>query len=718
MPALEIPADDTNAFTVINHEEEKHTVKHVPLPRIVNVVKPLQRDDSRTHVPSATKEQLTERMVSAVVPQTILDPKFTRALDFKLRRLKEKEILEANLRRPTRYRRRPGALANSNPNLTWKDQTPPKKTMSQSQPRIDIISNDGDRTKISPKFDKSPQISKSRTKVSGASEGDKPRFVTTVKSGQFLLPPPDVACLLGLETLYPPQEREKIVYSYANKPKAVTNKSKRSIPEKKETIPNGVPSGAPGLSNAKRTNVNAGDVFKGVRALMAGVAGVKHLLEEHDQVGSMATGATGTTGYSNLMHDKRVVRGSTFASHPHAAGKITASKWPTTGWMLEIHTHARAYTLALAHVQALAHAQALALALMHAQAHARTHIHFSFQPPGDGLESGAARAARTRRRALARRAALARLRPGTPPPAPGRRHHPIQTEYYLEELFEKGVEMEVGVQTDLFVDRPATPIYVPAKTGADAFTQIQPGDLFDFDLEVQPILEVLVGKTTEQALAEVAQEEELATLREQQRRYRELRDAELAERQRLQLRDERLNQEKERRVAEAREARVAGEEARARVAAATLVQGYVAELLPAVLAGLRDSGYLVRRVTRGVEEEFMPWLIKEVSLEIESIITSRDVIAEIVRDVVEARAELLGREQRDPQRASPPDSVTPPSAPTEEVSVIGERMSKFGRVMSRRGLRSGCRSRHFTLSDLAEAKGNVEDNVRITLSIN
>lgn len=68
--------------------------------------------------------------------------------------------------------------------------------------------------------------------------------------------------------------------------------------------------------------------------------------------------------------------------------------------------------------------------------------------------------------------------------------------------------------------------------------------LFDFDLEVQPILEVLVGKTAEQALAEVAQEEELAALRQQQRRYRELRDAELAERQRLAKQDERLMQEK------------------------------------------------------------------------------------------------------------------------------------------------------------------------------
>lgn len=37
--------------------------------------------------------------------------------------------------------------------------------------------------------------------------------------------------------------------------------------------------------------------------------------------------------------------------------------------------------------------------------------------------------------------------------------------------------MDVGVQTDLFMDRPSTPLYVPAKTGADAATQIYPGDV-------------------------------------------------------------------------------------------------------------------------------------------------------------------------------------------------------------------------------------------------
>lgn len=53
-------------------------------------------------------------------------------------------------------------------------------------------------------------------------------------------------------------------------------------------------------------------------------------------------------------------------------------------------------------------------------------------------------------------------------------------------------------------------------------------------------------------------------------------------------------------MAEAREAQLAATEARERAAAAVLVQGYVAELLPAVLAGLRDQGYLMERIERGI----------------------------------------------------------------------------------------------------------------------
>jgi len=68
--------------------------------------------------------------------------------------------------------------------------------------------------------------------------------------------------------------------------------------------------------------------------------------------------------------------------------------------------------------------------------------------------------------------------------------------------------------------------------------------LFDFNIEVKPVLEVLVGKTIEQALIEVMEEEELNNLREQQRQFQELRNAELVEQQRLEEEDRRRRIEK------------------------------------------------------------------------------------------------------------------------------------------------------------------------------
>jgi hypothetical protein len=66
----------------------------------------------------------------------------------------------------------------------------------------------------------------------------------------------------------------------------------------------------------------------------------------------------------------------------------------------------------------------------------------------------------------------------------------MQTEDFLEELTDKPVEIDAETQTQAFMDRPASPLFVPTRIGQDMVTQIMPGDLFDFDLEVEPILEV------------------------------------------------------------------------------------------------------------------------------------------------------------------------------------------------------------------------------------
>lgn len=82
-----------------------------------------------------------------------------------------------------------------------------------------------------------------------------------------------------------------------------------------------------------------------------------------------------------------------------------------------------------------------------------------------------------RRKAKDQQLRGAQLRLASPPPVPGRRHEHIQTDQYLEELMNNPPMVDMCTQTDLFLDRPVSPFYVPAKTGADAETQIYPGDV-------------------------------------------------------------------------------------------------------------------------------------------------------------------------------------------------------------------------------------------------
>ena len=44
-------------------------------------------------------------------------------------------------------------------------------------------------------------------------------------------------------------------------------------------------------------------------------------------------------------------------------------------------------------------------------------------------------------------------------------------------LLDRVEEADVQTQTDAFLDRPSTPLFVPAKTGMDAATQIEEGDV-------------------------------------------------------------------------------------------------------------------------------------------------------------------------------------------------------------------------------------------------
>ena len=89
---------------------------------------------------------------------------------------------------------------------------------------------------------------------------------------------------------------------------------------------------------------------------------------------------------------------------------------------------------------------------------------------------------------------------------------------------------------------------MPSKENCKA-TQIYEGDyeLFNFNEEVEPMLNVLCSKTLEQARMEVLEETELEIMRSQQKEYEEIVNAELIIAQRYEAAEQRCKEEVSRR---------------------------------------------------------------------------------------------------------------------------------------------------------------------------
>ena len=82
----------------------------------------------------------------------------------------------------------------------------------------------------------------------------------------------------------------------------------------------------------------------------------------------------------------------------------------------------------------------------------------------------------------------------TPPTAEGRTHCLLQTDEYIEILQNNAGSVQ-QTQTSSFADRPSDPLFNRVKLGRDLDTQVENGDIFAFDIEVEPVLEVLLRNT-------------------------------------------------------------------------------------------------------------------------------------------------------------------------------------------------------------------------------
>lgn len=193
----------------------------------------------------------------------------------------------------------------------------------------------------------------------------------------------------------------------------------------------------------------------------------------------------------------------------------------------------------------------------------------------------------------------------------------IQTEKYVEILTDKPPEKEEGVATEFYLDRPPVPLFqpkMPSKENCKG-TQIfeQDPDLFDFDSEIEPMLNVLVRKTLEQARMLVLEDEELRIMKDQQKEYEEIRNAELIEAQRLEAAEIRRKQELDRRKIQQKARKEERKAAHKKYVARVLAKQHLVGLRENTLKALVDQGHLVRPLTKSLQDSVMPWLIEKMT---------------------------------------------------------------------------------------------------------
>ncbi|CAG9853769.1 unnamed protein product [Phyllotreta striolata] len=265
----------------------------------------------------------------------------------------------------------------------------------------------------------------------------KKPFVTTVKKGQFLEPPPELATLIGIKTEESkrkiPKENGKL-YAFASRPRVLS----RTPPK-----------------NVHQTRCEA--AAWAAAKLVGTVVGVRQ--EEPRIIRNIST----------QKQQKKLTKDREQEDQP---------KW-------------------------------------------NPHFAYAKLLSRDDIDS-ATRLEQARRRALARKKAKRQQIKGK---EDGSSLSPTTCDAFRDRLLDLQRILVVPEKTDVATQTDETDQTddddVFFKCYSDAQIQVHPTDLFDFNTQVRPIVEVLVGKTIEEALVEVLEEEELAAMKEQQRRFLE-----------------------------------------------------------------------------------------------------------------------------------------------------------------------------------------------------
>lgn len=178
------------------------------------------------------------------------------------------------------------------------------------------------------------------------------------------------------------------------------------------------------------------------------------------------------------------------------------------------------------------------------------------------------------------------------PPILGREHISIMTDPVRTIIHPKPKTLEKKIETEDYIDRPVTPLFFPQERGEHKHTQVEDGDLFHFDREVEPILEMLTTKILEQSRMEVIEEDEIAKMKQKQRSFEEIRNRELMEVQKLEKEEIRRKEEISRRMNQQKEMILNTKTIQKKLYCRVFAKDYLSKMKYTVLTNVIKGGIL------------------------------------------------------------------------------------------------------------------------------
>mmetsp|Transcript_10823 Transcript_10823/g.24763 ORF Transcript_10823/g.24763 Transcript_10823/m.24763 type:complete len:457 (+) Transcript_10823:199-1569(+) len=196
----------------------------------------------------------------------------------------------------------------------------------------------------------------------------------------------------------------------------------------------------------------------------------------------------------------------------------------------------------------------------------------------------------------------------------------------------------VETQTDELLPEAPAEHYKPQRTGVDVSTQVLDGELFDFDREVEPILNVIVNKTLEQAVMEVEEEHELAQMAQFKEEFY-VRQEKMSQDWQEQVAEEFVRwKEKQAVVAQKRAEKERAARVLLKVQAVAAAKAHLASLVPRAMDTLKEVA-LPDMNTVSIDRYFMPQLLSSVQAKVREHIASRQLVADIIDNAAKQQQE-------------------------------------------------------------------------------